>query len=115
MAAHVIRAHLEAAKSRGITGAVLCIDLWSGFYTMVRQLVMRVSADPEDWAEILGSLNIPRCCEDALTALIAEPSVVEKFGLDPRLAAMLAEAHTDMWFRVEGKAEVARKIGRAHV
>eukprot|EP00972_Heterocapsa_arctica_P035067 5164389-Heterocapsa_arctica.AAC.1 len=39
---------------------------------------------------------------------MAEPSIIERSGIDPHLAALLSEAHTNTWFCVEGKAEVAR-------
>eukprot|EP00972_Heterocapsa_arctica_P106854 15741072-Heterocapsa_arctica.AAC.1 len=72
MAAHVVRAFLSAAKCHRVTAAVLFVDLWSGFYTVVRQLVMRTETDEDEQRQIIESLDIPRCCEDALSALMAE-------------------------------------------
>eukprot|EP00972_Heterocapsa_arctica_P042584 6276872-Heterocapsa_arctica.AAC.1 len=72
MAAHVVRAFLSAAKCHRVTAAVLFVDLWSGFYTVVRQLVMRTETDEDEQRQIIESLEIPRCCEDALSALMAE-------------------------------------------
>eukprot|EP00972_Heterocapsa_arctica_P027569 4053910-Heterocapsa_arctica.AAC.1 len=69
---------------------------------------MRTGTDEDEQRLIVESLEVPRCCEDALTTLMAEPSIIERSGLDPHLAAMLSEAHTNTWFCVEGKAEVAR-------
>ena len=108
MAAHMVRAFLEHSRHVGRTAAVAYVDLWSGFYTVVRQLVMPIATTADDMAEVVDSLQVPRCCEDALRAMIAEPAVVEKHGLDPHLAAMLTEAHCGTWFCVEGREEVAR-------
>eukprot|EP00972_Heterocapsa_arctica_P024785 3656153-Heterocapsa_arctica.AAC.1 len=72
MAAHVVRAFLSAAKCHRVTAAVLFVDLWSGFYTVIRQLIMRTDADEEEQRQIVESLEIPRCFEDALAALMAE-------------------------------------------
>ena len=107
-AAHVVRAFLCEMKAEGATAAVTFIDLWSGFYTVVRQLVMRVETAEEDLTDIIGSLGVPRCFEDALRSLIAEPTITERLGLDPHLAAMLTEAHSCTWFCVEGRELVAQ-------
>eukprot|EP00972_Heterocapsa_arctica_P082109 12102079-Heterocapsa_arctica.AAC.1 len=69
---------------------------------------MHMNADEEEQRQIIETLEIPRCCEEALIALMAEPSIIERSGSDPHLAALLSEAHTNTWFCVEGKAEVAR-------
>jgi hypothetical protein len=108
LAAHTVRSFLVAAKARRCTAAILYVDLWSGFYTVVRQLVFRASADVADRDAILDGLSLPPECREALMALMAEPSMVDKVGLDPHLAALLAEAHEGTWLSVDGRAEVAR-------
>ena len=46
----------------------------------------------------------------ALLRMMAEPSIVERHLGDCHLNALLSEAHTNTWFVVEGKSDVARAV-----
>ena len=61
-------------------------------------------------SRILSSLGTPKRLEGALAELLAQPSIVEWYVRDEHLAALLSEAHTNTWFVVDGRRDVARAI-----
>ena len=105
-----VRAFLAGTKSCRVGALALFVDLKSGFYTVVRELVMKLHTSADDFGRILASLGTPKRLEGALTELLAQPSIVERFVRDEHLAALLSEAHTDTWFVVDGRREVARAV-----
>ena len=73
----------------------LFVDLKSGFYTVVRELVMRLRTSGDDLDRVLASLGTPKRLEGALAELLAQPSIVERYVRDEHLAALLSEAHSN--------------------
>ena len=69
-------------------------DLKSGFYKVVRGLVVRLQSSGEDIERVIESISAPAQLEDALLRLMAEPSIVERHNGDSHLSALLSEAHT---------------------
>ena len=88
----------------------LFVGLSSGFYTVVRELVVRLQSSGEDIERVIESISAPAQLESALLKLMAEPSMVERHLGDCHLSALLSEAHTNTWFVVEGQSDVARAV-----
>ena len=72
----------------------LFVDLESGFYTVVRELVVRLQTSGGDLERVLESISVPVQLESALLRLMAGPSVVERHLGEGHLSALLSEAHT---------------------
>ena len=105
-----VRGFIAATSVCRVSAVALFVDLKSGFYTVVRELVMRLRTSGDDLERILGSLSAPRQLESALLGLLAEPCIVDRYVGDEHLAALLTEAHVDTWFVVEGRSDVARAV-----
>lgn len=110
MAALLVRSFLALTSARGVSAMVAFVDLQSGFYAVVRELVLPLGTDPVEVEAVLDSMEIPLWSVDALRALLTEPAALEKHVPDPHLRALLAEAHCHTWFCVEGRAAVARGL-----
>ena len=105
-----VRSFLAAARVCRVSAMALFVDLKSGFYTVVRELVVRLQSSGDDIERILGSISAPVQLEAALLRLMAEPSIVERHLGVGHLSALLSEAHTNTWFVVEGHLDVARAV-----
>ena len=103
-----VRGFLAATRACRVSSMALLVGLKSGFYTVVRELVVRLQSSGEDIERAIGSINAPAQLEPALLRLMAEPSTVERHLGNGHLSALLSEAHTNTWFVVEGQSNVAR-------
>ena len=101
---------LAAARACRVSSMALFVDLKSGFYTVVREPVVRLQSSGEDIERVIESISAPAQLESALFKLMAEPSIVERHLGDCHLSALLSEAHTNTWFVVEGQSDVARAV-----
>ena len=109
LAAHMARAFVEATAATGQSGLIFFIDLSSGFYTVIRELAMRLSSDPDDIDAILDGIEIPECWHDALRDMMGQPNKMDEHIPD-HLAEVLADTHTTTWFCAEGREEVAQSL-----
>ena len=105
-----VRGFLAATRACRVSSMALLVDLKSGLYTVVRELVVRLQSSGEDIERVIESISAPAQLEDALLRLMAEPSIVERHLGDSHLSALLSEAHTNTWFVVEGRSSVARAV-----
>ena len=105
-----VRGFLAATRACRISSMALFVDFKSGFYTVVRELVVRLQTSGDDLDRVLESISAPVQLESALLRLMAEPSIVERHLGEGHLSALLSEAHTNTWFVVEGQLDVARAI-----
>ena len=105
-----VRAFLAATRACGVSSVALFLDLKSGFYTVVRELAMRLDTATDDYERVLDSIGIPWQLESSLLRLLERPPIVEEALRDPHLAALLSEAHTNTWFVVDGRSEAARAV-----
>ena len=105
-----VRGFLAATRACRVSAMALFVDLKSGFYTVVRELVMRLQTAGDDVERVIESISAPAQLESALLRLMAEPSIVERHLGNGHLSALLSEAHTNTWFVVEGQADVARAV-----
>ena len=110
LAALGVRGFLAATRAARVSAMTLFVDLKSGFYTVVRELVCRLQTSADDLERVLESVSAPKQLEPALLALLAEPSIVEQYMGDSHLGALLSEAHTNTWFVVDGIRDVARAV-----
>ena len=109
LAALGVRGFLAATRACRVSSMALFVDLKSGFYTVVRELVVRLQSSGGDIERVIESSRAPAQLESALLRLMAEPSVERHLG-DCHLSALLSEAHTNTWFVVEGQSNVARAV-----
>ena len=105
-----VRGFLAATRSYRISALALFVDLKSGFYTVVRELVVKLQTSGDDIGRILDSVSAPAVLEGALLKMMAEPAIVERYLGDSHLGALLSEAHTNTWFVVDGRRDVARAV-----
>lgn len=89
-----VRGFLAAARASRVSSMALFVDLKSGFYTVVRELAVRLQSSGEDLERIMESISAPVQLEAALLRLMAEPSIVERHLGVGHLSALLSEAHT---------------------
>ena len=73
-----VRGFLAATRACRISSMALFVDLKSGFYTVVRELVVRLQASGDDLERVLESISAPVQLGSALLRLMAEPSIVER-------------------------------------
>ena len=105
-----VRGFLAAACACRVSAMALSVDLKSGFYTVVRELVVQLQTAGCHIERVLESISAPAQLESALLRLMAEPSIVERHLGNGHLSALLFEAHTNTWFVVEGQSDVARAV-----
>ena len=86
-----VRGFFAAAHACRVSSMALFVDLKSGFYTVVRELVVRLQASGGDLERVLESIGAPVQLESALPRLMAEPSIVERNLGEGHLSAL---AHT---------------------
>ena len=79
-----VRGFLAATRACRVSSMALLVDLKSGFYTVVRELVVRLQSAGEDIGRVIESISAPAQLEDALLRLMAEPSIVERHLGDTR-------------------------------
>ena len=90
-----VRGFLAATRACRVSAMALFVDLKSGFYTVVRELVVRLQTAGDDVERVLESISAPAQLESALLRLMAEPSIVERHLGNGHLSALLSEAHTN--------------------
>ena len=105
-----VRGFLAATRACRVSSMASFVDLKNGFYTVVRELVMRPQSAGDDIERVIDSMNAPAQLESALLRLMAEPSIVERHLGNCHLSALLSEAHTNTWFVAEGQSDVARAV-----
>ena len=105
-----VHCFLAAAKVARVSSIALFVDLKSGFYTVVRELVLQLRSSGDDLERVLASISAPPALEQALLGMIGEPAIVERFVDDEHLRALLNEAHVNTWFVVDGLPEAARAV-----
>ena len=105
-----VRGFLAAARACRVSAMALFMDLKSGFYTVVREPVVRLGAAGNDIERVFGSISAPAQLGSALLKLMAEPSIVERHLGKGHLSALLSEAHTNTWSVVEGQSDFARAV-----
>ena len=101
---------LATTRAYRVNSMALLVDMRSGLYTVVRELVVHLQASGEDIERVIESISAPAQLESALLRLMAEPSIAEHHLGDCHLTALLSEAHTNTWFVVEGQSDVARAV-----
>ena len=105
-----VRGFLADTRSYRISAHALFVDLKSGFYTLVMEFVVRLQTAGDDIDRILDSISASAQLESALLAMMAEPAIVERYLGDGHLGALFTEAHTNIWFVVDGRRDVARAV-----
>ncbi|CAE7487959.1 HBS1L, partial [Symbiodinium microadriaticum] len=101
MAAQVVRLHQSWCKHRGISQALLFLDLREAFYRIVRPLVTGFTGTDEDVARIVSAVNLPPGVMHDLRAHLERRSLLAQSGATEWAAAATSEALHHTWFRFE--------------
>jgi hypothetical protein len=108
LAAHSTRLFLDFAWQRKKPVGVLFADVISAFYSVLRQLVLPVNTTDVDFAKLLHSLKVPPESLQQLQQFLKEGTLVNRAGVDPHLAALLADAFSGKWFSTNGPDKVVQ-------
>ena len=112
MAAQVVRLHQSWCKGKGISQAVLFLDLREAFYRIVRPLVTGFSGTDEDIARVVSAVNLPPGVMHDLHAHLERHSLFAQSGATDWVDAAASEALHNTWFRFEhGETVTETSVG----
>ena len=106
MAAHLPRAAADWAASKGLSAAVLFVDVVGAHYHAIRELVMTMPAGASATA-ILDGLGLSQEEREEMAGLIAGEPAMREAGVQEHVAALAAEALSNTWFAIDGASGVA--------
>ena len=96
-----VRGFLAATRAFRVSSMALSVDLKSGFYTVVQELVVRLQTSGDDLERVLESISAPVQLESALLRLMAEPSIVERHLGEGHISALFflrrTLTHGSLW------------------
>lgn len=103
---HLVRAHLRSAHRRGVSAAVIFIDLKEAFYRIFRPLCLHHRVTDEALAEFLQKLNMPTSALHELWQLLEGPNALEQAAAPQLLQKSIAAIHanTHFWMRQQTDA-----------
>ena len=99
--AHTLRALTNIFSARGMSSAVLYVDLATAFHHLVRQLVTGVG-DDADWNYVLDALNRASTPVAAQREGMNLVGVLDKLRIDPVLIRLLKDIHASTWYTLAG-------------
>ena len=89
-------------------GALLHLDIKSAFYSVLRELLVDLPIDGEDFVDVVDSTPIPEILKPAVFAMVAAPSLLHTKVGDSHLTALITDAMQNTWFSMAGTDRVAR-------
>eukprot|EP00438_Fugacium_kawagutii_P002798 Skav225642 [mRNA] locus=scaffold1716:304236:310004:- [translate_table: standard] len=91
------------AHRKGLSYAVLFVDLANAFHRLVRECVLGVS-QPDALHRVLLNLQEAGFPTEQLEARLHRPGVLEQHGVPEYLLQLLRSVHSSTWFRLAGAA-----------
>ena len=98
-AAHLVRLHLGAAKTRGISCYILFLDIRSAYYKLVRQFAFDLDNSDLGVLTLLHRLGVEHHIDDVATAL-QEQSTLRQLQCPEPLHRMVTTFHEQTWFQI---------------
>ena len=99
--AQTLRALTNIFSARGMSSAVLYVDLATAFHHLIRQLVTGVTAH-DDWQCVLDTLYTAGTPLEASQAGAKLVSVLDRLNIDPILGRLLKDIHASTWYTLTG-------------
>ena len=96
-----LRALTNVFTAKGLSSAILYVDLATAFDHLVRQLVTGVGS-PADWDVVLMSLASATSPAEAKTLGSQLIGVMDKLNIDPILTRLLRDIHESTWYSLSG-------------
>eukprot|EP00435_Cladocopium_sp_Y103_P005101 s2179_g1.t1 len=107
---HSVLTWTRVLEKKGLSTAVLYLDLTSAFHHLIRELVLGV-ANEEDFTAILQELQEAGRPAEARAQGQRLIGALAALGCDSRVLRLLRDAHTDTWFTLTSKEIVRTKRG----
>ena len=104
-AAHLVRLHLGAAKTRGVSCYTLFLDIRSAYYKIVRQFAFDLDNSDLGVLTLLHRLGIEQHIDDVATAL-KEQSTLRQLQCPEPLHRMVTTFHEQTWFQIQNDEAV---------
>ena len=96
---HLVRAALDYARIAGLSACVVFVDLVKAFDRILRELIFGFPQGVIDHLAHLLSLGLSDAQARWVLEHIAEHgTVLQQWGIDPKVIALVAALHTGSWF-----------------
>ena len=99
--AQTLRALTNIFSARGLSSAVLYVDLATAFHHLVRQLVTGVG-NVDEWTYVLETLAKASTPVEATHAGTHLVGMLDKLRIDPLLIRLLKDIHASTWYTLAG-------------
>ena len=100
--AQTLRALTHVFSVRGMSSAILYVDLATAFHHLIRQLVTGIGA-PADWKVVLTKLQTAKTPLEASATGHQLIGILDKLNIDPTLARLLRDIHESTWYSLTGR------------
>ena len=91
-----LRLFSRLADQRGVSSAVLFLDLASAFHHLVRELVTGVSSST-NLEQLLHELRKAGTCGDKVSAAAGLPGILAELGAPECLIRLVRDIHAETW------------------
>ena len=108
--AHALRTYAHATRARGLSSAVLFVDLQNAFHRLPRELALS-TYDDSDWAAVLQALQEAGNPMQAHATGQRIVGILEKANCPPLLLRLLQNVHHNTWFTLTGQKYVRTARG----
>ena len=108
IAAFTVRTFWDYIRFRNAYGALLHLDIKSAFYSVLRELLVDLPTDTQDFLEVVDSTPIPDLLKPAVFAMVAAPSLLHSHVGDSHLTALITDAMQNTWFSMVGVDRVVQ-------
>ena len=100
---HIVRAYVQAANVRAVSGGVLFIDGKSAYYSTLRELLFDGSAlqDADKIRAMLVALHPEQSKQDELFAILMGPGLLKEAGTPEGICGYLQAAMSNSWFSLQ--------------
>ena len=104
--AFAVRGMMEWAKERGLSAALIFIDVRAAFYTVFRPLIVGHDFDDEYLAYVMQVLRLPPVFAEWLRDIVEDGHVASKIGVPEFLRRQVLDTLTHAWFVTRGSHEM---------
>ena len=103
-----VRLWNRAQKAQGRCSGVLFLDCVSAFYSVIRQLAVKVPHKESEIEHIIDGLRLSEQAKEEVRKRIGDKqNALDRYECTQHEEAIIAEAHQDTWFATAGCNKVA--------
>ena len=99
--AQTLRALTNVFSARGMSSAILYVDLATAFHHLIRQLVTGIGSSA-DWEVVLANLKAAKTPLEASARGQQLVGLLSQLQIDPILARLLRDIHEGTWYSLTG-------------